>query len=268
MVPKNGYAPKGARQTKLRASAGNGTSPTLLFRMDVSWNDLNRVQEAGDYPFRSGMITVTFAEIAIWQKNPAAKFQLMRKHPVRNRYSYVLGRQAEEKSAAAQSKLIYESSNGDLWYLSQDPATGAAAVKHLPNPQSGGQVSYTEIEKFLSESANGPEHQALRGLIGTTDRLDTMLIAYDVHPQKGEAYNELGRAIQSLGMWWHHLETVWLVRCNYTAGEIRDKLSPYIGSDDQLLVVDISGVSGQWHGINEAGSAWLDTIFNRASNCD
>jgi hypothetical protein len=167
--------------------------------MDVSWSDLNKVREAGDYPFRSGMITITFAEIAIWQKNPHAKFQLMRKHPIRNQYSYVLGRQVDEKSVPAEPKLIYQSSNGDLWYLSQNPETGAAAVKHLPNPQSGGQVSYTEIDTFLFEGANGPEHQALRGLIGTNDSLHTMLIAYDVHPQKGEAYNELGKVIQSLG---------------------------------------------------------------------
>jgi hypothetical protein len=35
--------------------------------MNVSWNDLNNVQEAGDYPFRDGTITVTFAEVAIWK---------------------------------------------------------------------------------------------------------------------------------------------------------------------------------------------------------
>ncbi len=48
--------------------------------MNVSWNDLNNVRGAGDYPFRDGTITVTFAEIAIWKNNPDAKFELMRKH--------------------------------------------------------------------------------------------------------------------------------------------------------------------------------------------
>jgi hypothetical protein len=28
--------------------------------MNVSWSDLNNVQEPGDYPFREGTITVTF----------------------------------------------------------------------------------------------------------------------------------------------------------------------------------------------------------------
>jgi hypothetical protein len=38
--------------------------PIILF-MNVSWIDLNNVQEAGEYPFRDGTITVTFAEVAL-----------------------------------------------------------------------------------------------------------------------------------------------------------------------------------------------------------
>jgi hypothetical protein len=37
--------------------------------MNVSWSDLNNVQQAGDYSFRDGTITVTFAEVAIWRNN-------------------------------------------------------------------------------------------------------------------------------------------------------------------------------------------------------
>jgi hypothetical protein len=50
--------------------------------MNVFWSDLNNVQEGGDYSFRDGTITVTFAEVAIWKNNPNAQFQLMRKHPI------------------------------------------------------------------------------------------------------------------------------------------------------------------------------------------
>jgi hypothetical protein len=34
-------------------------------------------------------------------------------------------------------------------------------------------------------------------------------------------------------------------------------LSAYIGSDDQLLVIDISGDTAEWIGVNDAGSKWL-----------
>jgi hypothetical protein len=225
--------------------------------MDLSWSDLNNVQEAGEYPFRDGTISVTFAEVAIWKKNPSAQFQLMRKHPIQGEFKYVLGRQVAGKPAPAANKLIYESSNGDSWHLTHDPATGAPAVMHLPNPQSGGHASYIEIEKFLSEGADGPEHQALRRLMESPARIASILIAYDVHPARGAAYDNLIKAIQLLGAWWHHLETVWIVQCTDTPDEIRDKLKPHIGDDDQLLVIDISGDTAGWVGINDAGSKWL-----------
>jgi hypothetical protein len=141
--------------------------------MNVSWTDVNYVQEAGDYSFRDGTISVTFVEAAIWKNNPGAQFLLMRKHPIRGSPRYVVGRRVEEGLASENSSLIYASSNGDSWFLTRDPVTGAAAVMHSPNTQSGGQASYVEIEKFLSEGANGPEHQALRHLIETSAARDT-----------------------------------------------------------------------------------------------
>jgi hypothetical protein len=225
--------------------------------MNISWRDLNNVQEAGDYPFRDGTITVTSAEVAIWKKNPGALFQLMRKHPIQVAFGYVLGKQLEEKSAPADTEFIYESSNGDTWFLTRDPVTGARVVMHRPNAQSGGHVSYVGIDKFLSGGANGPEHQALRRLTETSAPMATLLIAYDVHPPEGEAYDDLIRAIQSLGTWWHHLETIWIVQCAHTPGEIRDRLKSLIGIEDQLLVIDISGDTAGWVGVNDSGSKWL-----------
>jgi hypothetical protein len=233
--------------------------------MNMSWRDLNNVQEAGDYPFRDGTISVTFAEVAIWKKNPAAQFRLMRKYPIQGPFRYVLGKQVGENLPAADIELIYESSNGDSWCLTHDSVTGARTVMHRPNRQSGGQVSYIEIEKFLSEGANGPEHQALRRRMETSPRLATILIGCDVHPPRGDAYDELVKAIQSLGAWWHHLETIWIVQCAHTPGEIRDKLKSYMGIEDQLLVIDISGDAAGWFGVNESGSKWLKDNALRAS---
>lgn len=224
--------------------------------MYVSWNDLN-VQEPGDYPFRDGTITVSFAEMVIWKKNPEVRFQLMRKYPLQGAFRYVLGKQVDEKAVPSNGELIYESSNGDSWSLVRDPAIGTRAVMHRPNPQSGGQVSFIEVEKFLSDGANGPEHQALRRLMEKSGGLPSILVAYDIHPPKGEAYENLIDAIRSLGAWWHHLETVWIVQCAHTPAEIRERLKSYIGSEDQLLIVDISGDVAGWAGVNDTGSKWL-----------
>jgi hypothetical protein len=59
--------------------------------LKIGWSDLNNVQEAGQYPFRDGVITVLELEIASWRKDPEALFTVMRKNPVRDRVEYVLG---------------------------------------------------------------------------------------------------------------------------------------------------------------------------------
>jgi hypothetical protein len=225
--------------------------------MNVSWSDLNNVREAGDHPFRDGTINVTFAELVIWKDNPNARFQLMRKHQIQSVPGYVLGKRVEEEMAPDTSSLIYESSNGDSWSLTKHPATGTVAVMHRPNPQSGGQISYIEIDKFLAESANRPEQEALRHLIETRARMTTLLIGYDIHPTKGAGYDKLTEIIQSLGDWWHHLESTWIVRCAQSPSQVRDQLKSYIGNDDQLLVIEISGDKAEWAGVNGAGSQWL-----------
>jgi hypothetical protein len=223
--------------------------------MHIAWTDLNNVQEAGDFPFRDGRITIALAEIAIWKNNPRATFRLMRKKPVQAEPHYVLGEQLEDRGPAGEN-TFYTSGNGDSWSLIRDPMTGAVAVRHVANPASGGNAAQIDIETFLSDGADGPEHQALRHLLDKT-RNATILIAYDIHPAQGAAYDDLISAIQSLGAWWHHLETVWIVRSNQKPDEIRDKLKSYIGTDDQLLILDITGDKAGWAGVSDAGSAWL-----------
>jgi hypothetical protein len=125
----------------------------------ISWTDINRAPEAGEFPFRDGTLTVTFAEVAIWKRNPTALFRLMRKHPIRSHPSYVLGEEVD------QGQPFYGSSNGDVWFLTLDAASGRRVVVHRPNAQSGGKVSLIPVETFLQERPDGPQHQALRQLI-------------------------------------------------------------------------------------------------------
>lgn len=164
-------------------------------------------------------------------------------------------------SPVPNEKLIYESSNGDVWYLCENPVTTLPAVKHVANPQAGGHIDYLEVENFLS-IGRGPEHQALRDLI-ERDQMATILIAYDIHSRQESGYDELVEAIRSLGSWWHHLETVWIVRTKMTSELIRDELAAHIGADDQLLVVNITGAGMEWTGLNLAGSDWLKRTMNR-----
>jgi hypothetical protein len=232
--------------------------------MRVTWSDLDNIQQAGTYPFRDGLITVAYSELAVWKATPTAAFRLMRKHPVINgEPHYVLGEQTAPEPAS--DRLFYESSNGDLWSLVRDPMTKALVVTHTAHAASGGRVSHFDVETFLSTTAHGPEHQALRHLIEKASNA-TLLIAYDVHSTADKAYDDLVGAIQSLGAWWHHLETVWMVRSDRTPDQIREQLQRYIGADDQLLVLDVTGMKTGWAGINDVGSEWLREYVVRGDN--
>jgi hypothetical protein len=165
----------------------------------------------------------------------------------------------EARRHATVYELFYESSNRDRWYLSQDPASGIGEVKHVGNASSGGHVSYLQIDSFLS-SGTGPEHQALKRIIERPTA--TILIAYDIHPAEGAAYEALATAIQTLGVWWHHLEPVWIVQSARTPQELRDHLEEYIGAGDQLLILDVAGDKAAWSGFSDRGSEWLVEKIN------
>src|SRR6202035_1863777 len=66
----------------------------------------------------------------------------------------------------AEMTPLYQSPNGDSWFLARDPATGLAFVRHQANAPSGGQVTNIELGAFLSGPRN-PEHEALLRLIGS-----------------------------------------------------------------------------------------------------
>ena len=68
----------------------------------------------------------------------------------------------------ARSRVLYNGRNGDRWLLMRGAEPeGDLFVRHEPSVASGGAVSDTEIAEFLIQGSRGPEHVALRQLIGT-----------------------------------------------------------------------------------------------------
>jgi hypothetical protein len=59
---------------------------------------------------------------------------------------------------------VYRSSNGDRWTLIRDTSSDLF-VRHEANPSSGGQVTDTDVDAFLSVAGSGPEFAALRRLL-------------------------------------------------------------------------------------------------------
>src|ERR1700751_854348 len=71
----------------------------------------------------------------------------------------------------AQSQQVsdlYFSPNGDRWLLGRRPG-GELIVCHFPNQASGGAFSETDVDVFLRQDPQGPEHQALVTALATLD---------------------------------------------------------------------------------------------------
>lgn len=88
----------------------------------------------------------------------------------------------------------------------------------------------------------------------------TLLVGYDLN-KSGKNYDDLIKAIKEEGAWWHHLDSTWLVKSSKTPAGLRDQLKKLIDSDDELLVIDVSGDARAWTGFNDSGSKWLKDTF-------
>ena len=90
--------------------------------------------------------------------------------------------------------------------------------------------------------------------------MGTKMIAYDLSGPVAN-YADLIEDIKSLGTWWHHLDSLWLVNTDHSATELRDRLKAHLDDNDELLVVDVSGDGRAWKGFSDSGSKWLKTSF-------
>jgi hypothetical protein len=80
---------------------------------------------------------------------------------------------------SAPVRPIFNSSNGDSWSLCRND--GRIVVLHTPNGPSGGKQSYVDLSTFLAEENRGPEHQALRQLIGELIEPRRLQAEFDDH---------------------------------------------------------------------------------------
>jgi len=83
------------------------------------------------------------------------------------------------------------------------------------------------------------------------------VIGYDLHPVKGETYEELIAAIKKIGSWWHCLDSTWLVQSDQSATQIRDTLWHHMRADDQLIVVGYAPPKAAWVGFKDDCQSWL-----------
>ncbi len=83
------------------------------------------------------------------------------------------------------------------------------------------------------------------------------VIGYDLHPTKGETYEELISAIRAFGNCWHCLDSTWLIVSNLTALQICNTLWKHMKPDDQLLIVAYAPHNAAWAGFTGDCETWL-----------
>lgn len=84
----------------------------------------------------------------------------------------------------------------------------------------------------------------------------TLLVGYDLN-RPGQNYTGLIEALKAVPLWWHHLDSTWLLRTEETSVELRDRLSVHIDASDELLVIDVTGRAAAWSGFSERGGRWI-----------
>jgi hypothetical protein len=83
-----------------------------------------------------------------------------------------------------------------------------------------------------------------------------LLVGYDLN-SPGQDYGELIEHLKSVGAWWHHLDSTWLLKTSRTPSQLRDELSSFLDSNDELLVLDVTSDSWATKGIAKTGTDWI-----------
>jgi hypothetical protein len=82
------------------------------------------------------------------------------------------------------------------------------------------------------------------------------IISYDLN-SPGQRYSELHDEIKSLGAWWHHLTSTWLVDTTLSASQIRDRLKAKVDANDKILVLR-AGATWATFGMPKSANDWLN----------
>lgn len=87
--------------------------------------------------------------------------------------------------------------------------------------------------------------------------MSNILVGYDLN-QPLQNYEGLIKQLkEGYQNWWHNLDSTWIVRTSKSPSEVRDDLTPYLDTNDEIFVVDITGKAAAWAGFNDKGSGWL-----------
>ncbi|MDX7898431.1 CRISPR-associated protein Cas2 [Aeromonas media] len=90
---------------------------------------------------------------------------------------------------------------------------------------------------------------------------NNIFISYDLNTP-GQNYNNLIEQIKNLGNWAHVQHSLWHVKSNLNATQIRDALLRHIDKNDNLVVIDTSNNAISWSNVSTAVAQHLNSTWN------
>lgn len=88
--------------------------------------------------------------------------------------------------------------------------------------------------------------------------MKTFLISYDLGvPETHSDYETLSSHLKSLyNLWARPVKSVWIIKTDKSAGQIRDDIKLVLDSNDKLIVVEMSGNWGTYN-ISTEVTDWM-----------
>lgn len=86
--------------------------------------------------------------------------------------------------------------------------------------------------------------------------MSTLLVGFDLD-SPGQDYRGVTERLKRFGVWWHHLDSTWLVQTDLSVVQLRDELRRLMDGNDKLLIIDVTGRAAAWFGFAETATTWI-----------
>ncbi len=91
--------------------------------------------------------------------------------------------------------------------------------------------------------------------------MQVFCVSYDLN-KPGQNYENLIKELKSSKLWWHYLDSTWLIKTNESANQLSTRIRKHTDSNDQLLVIRVTKDYSGWL----PQKAW-DWINNNVVQC-
>jgi len=69
--------------------------------------------------------------------------------------------------------------------------------------------------------------------------MNVLLVSYELNAKPKEQYMELYSALKTANLWWHYIESIWLIATPKSPKEWHEILAPKITQSDRLLIIEV-----------------------------